>query len=138
MGPYRLFKLLKLYSSAKSNLSRNPKADTMAIKRARYKKQIRMRRLARQWATLRAGQVSPCSRSSSLSDLLSRLASGTGRTGGVCPQRSPQKRRPPAPFLCTYLGRSDKKNGRPFRFILNHSRATAANIYLILAQRQAL
>ena len=30
--PYRLFKLLKLYSSAKSNLSRNPKADTMAIR----------------------------------------------------------------------------------------------------------
>ena len=43
-----------------------------------------------------------------------------------------QENRPPAPFVCTYLGRSDKKNGRPFRFILNNSRATAANVYLML------
>ena len=43
-----------------------------------------------------------------------------------------QEGRPPAPFVCTYLGRSNKKNGRPFRFILNHSRATAANVYLML------
>ena len=46
----------------------------------------------------------------------------------LCRHRSPwdtQKRRPPAPFLCTYLGRSDKKNVCPFRFILNHSIATA-------------
>ena len=53
----------------------------------------------------------------------------------LCRHRSPwytQERRPPAPFLCTYLGRSDKKNGRPFRFILNHSNATAANVYLML------
>ena len=39
---------------------------------------------------------------------------------------------PPAPFVCTYLGRSDKSSGRPFRFILNNSRATAANVYLML------
>ena len=43
-----------------------------------------------------------------------------------------QERRPPAPFVCTYLGRSDKRNGRPFRFILNNSQATAANVYLML------
>ena len=43
-----------------------------------------------------------------------------------------QESRPPAPFLCTYLGRSDKKSGRPFRFILNNSKATAANVYLML------
>ena len=43
-----------------------------------------------------------------------------------------QENRPPAPFVCTYLGRSDKKNGRPFRFILNNSKATAANVYLML------
>ncbi len=43
-----------------------------------------------------------------------------------------QENRPPAPFVCTYLGRSDKKTGRPFRFILNNSRATAANVYLML------
>ena len=53
----------------------------------------------------------------------------------LCRHRSPwyaQERRPPAPFLCTYLGRSDKKLGKPFRFILNHSMATAANVYLML------
>ena len=53
-----------------------------------------------------------------------------------------QENRPPAPFVCTYLGRSDKKTGRPFRFILNDSRATAANVYLMLypssAFKQAL
>ena len=43
-----------------------------------------------------------------------------------------QENRPPAPFVCTYLGRSDKKSGRPFRFILNNSKATAANVYLML------
>ena len=63
-----------------------------------------------------------------------------GRKQGIadrylCRHRSPwyvQERRPAAPFLCTYLGRSDKKNGRPFRFILNHSEATAANVYLMM------
>ncbi len=43
-----------------------------------------------------------------------------------------QEYRPPAPFVCTYLGRSDKKSGRPFRFILNNSQATVANVYLML------
>ena len=43
-----------------------------------------------------------------------------------------QEFRPPAPFVCTYLGRSDKKSGRPFRFILNNSKATAANVYLMM------
>lgn len=43
-----------------------------------------------------------------------------------------QEKRPPAPILCTYLGRSDKKQGRPFRFILNRSRATVANVYLAM------
>ena len=47
-----------------------------------------------------------------------------------------QERRPPAPFVCTYLGRSNKKSGRPLRFILNHSRATAANVYLMLYPRE--
>ena len=55
--------------------------------------------------------------------------------------RSPwyaQEHRPAAPFLCTYLGRSDKKNGRPFRFFLNHSEATAANVYLMLYPKEVL
>ncbi len=47
-----------------------------------------------------------------------------------------QECRPPAPFVCTYLGRSDKKNGKPFRFILNNSNATAANVYLMLYPRR--
>ncbi len=49
-----------------------------------------------------------------------------------------QERRPPAPFVCTYLGRSDKKSGRPFRFILNNSKATAANVYLMLYPREPI
>lgn len=43
-----------------------------------------------------------------------------------------QENRPPAPIVCTYLGRSDSKNGKPFRFILNSSRATVANVYLAM------
>ena len=40
--------------------------------------------------------------------------------------------------MCTYLGRSDKKKGRPFRFILNHSNATASNVYLMLYPKKGL
>lgn len=43
-----------------------------------------------------------------------------------------QENRPPAPIVCTYLGRSDTKSGRPFRFILNRSQATVANVYLAM------
>jgi adenine-specific DNA-methyltransferase len=49
-----------------------------------------------------------------------------------------QENRPPAPIVCTYLGRSDSKSGRPFRFILNHSQATVANVYLAMYPTQAL
>ena len=55
--------------------------------------------------------------------------------GYLCRHRTPwygQERRPATPFLCTYLGRSNKKNSEPFRFILNHSMATAPNVYLML------
>ena len=49
-----------------------------------------------------------------------------------------QEYRPPAPYVCTYLGRSDRKSGRPFRFILNNSKATAANVYLMLYPKEPL
>ncbi len=53
----------------------------------------------------------------------------------LCQHRSlwySQELRPPAPIVCTYLGRRDAKSGRPFRFILNNSRATVANVYLAM------
>lgn len=42
-----------------------------------------------------------------------------------------QERRPAAPIVCTYMSRSDQ-GGRPFRFLLNNSQATATNVYLCL------
>ncbi|WP_219842223.1 class I SAM-dependent methyltransferase [Xanthomonas arboricola] len=43
-----------------------------------------------------------------------------------------QEQRDAAPIVCTYMGRSDGKNGRPFRFIRNRSQATVANSYLAM------
>lgn len=43
-----------------------------------------------------------------------------------------QENRPASQFYCTYIGRSDKEGKKPFRFILNHSKAIVANSYLIL------
>jgi hypothetical protein len=61
--------------------------------------------------------------------------------GYLCGSRSPwylQENRPAPLLLCTYMGRSRVKKTMPFRFILNHSKATAANVYLLFYPRAGL
>ena len=58
-----------------------------------------------------------------------------------CRHRTPwysQERRPPAPYLCAYMGQKWEEDGPPFRFILNHSKAVAPNVYLMMYPRPAL
>jgi hypothetical protein len=58
----------------------------------------------------------------------------TTAEGYLCKSRKfwyAQEKRFAAPIICTYMGRSDH-DGKPFRFLLNHSRATATNVFLML------
>jgi len=49
-----------------------------------------------------------------------------------------QEARNPARFLCTYMGRHQSQDGKPFRFILNHSKAIAPNVYLMMYPKEHL
>lgn len=77
-------------------------------------------------------------------ELLAYLETGRDQNlhkGYLCSRRSPwylQEKRDPPPIVCTYLGRGDAKSGKPFRFILNYSKATIANVYLGMYPKPAL
>jgi len=49
-----------------------------------------------------------------------------------------QEIRYPAMFLCPYMGRHKSGHGKPFRFILNHSKAIAPNVYLMMYPKARL
>lgn len=59
----------------------------------------------------------------------------------LCRHRRPwysQETRLPAPLLCTYMNRRGSADGKLFRFVLNRSKATAPNVYLMLYPKPVL
>lgn len=81
------------------------------------------------------------SRFPALADYLDEGARGGYRDRYLCSRRTPwysQEQRQPAPFICTYIGRTGTKSGRPFRFILNNSRAIVGNVFLNLYPKPEL
>jgi hypothetical protein len=71
------------------------------------------------------------------------LQSGKPAVSGryLCDKRNPwysQEDRPASLFICTYMGRIGATCKRPFRFILNNSNATVANVYLVLYPKPKL
>lgn len=75
-----------------------------------------------------------------LAEYLSARDKGA-ENGYLSRQRKPwykQEQRPAPPFLCTYMGRASAKSERPVHFILNRSRATATNGFLLLYPKRVL
>ncbi len=77
----------------------------------------------------------------SLWDYFQHGASSGVKDRYLCQHRQPwyaQERRPAVPILCSYMGRTVVNRRSPFRFIRNHSNATAPNVYLMLYPRSGI